>query len=569
MNGSNNMFTKDSINWSDTTTIDDESFPKDTLGRQRYAQFLTQFLVGQGYDTSRPENEMKRNYVLNLNSEWGSGKTYFLKRWSKDLKPHFPVVYIDAWKQDYSDDPLMTVISSVIKQLREQAGMEEDAAGFKVSNKIIGLLKAAAPGFARSIAKRYFDIDPVAVMQAEEGDNLGEVKGSDGESMDMSVMASNMVKHLIDEHDAKSNAIKGLKTNIAQWIETVITHKQLGLPAFIFIDELDRCRPSYAVEMLETIKHIFDIKGIVFVVATDTEQLQHAVKAIYGEGFDARLYLGRFFNSRFSLKAPDLKDFLEVHVDHHKLSGEYLKKAGISILPPNEDGKVTLRNIAVILDAFKMPPRTAIQITDRVIATLSNMPQGSKIDILMLTTLLCINEQDNELFRKMVSGNLKNEGTNGKGIKLEKFLNDKFNNEEYLFEFDIILEKYKETFNQSSYRAQLTKYFNEHSTLDLQISPKDYFQDSYLNFLGNSTNSAVLVSFGGQNSQQRQNPTSPLDNAINTLMQNNIKANLSDGKKWFKAEYYRGEFDKITKETYKDYVELASALDWIDGDSDA
>ena len=253
----------------------------------------------------------------------------------------------------------MTVISSVISQLREQADMEEDAAGFKVSNKIIGLLKAAAPGFARSVAKRYFDIDPVAVMQAEEGDNLGEVKDSDGESLDMSVMASIMVKHLIDEHDAKPNAIRDLKTNIEQWIETVIAQKKLQYPAFIFIDELDRCRPSYAVEMLETIKHIFDIKGIIFVVATDTEQLQHAVKAIYGEGFDARLYLGRFFNSRFSLKAPNLKGFLEVHVDHHKLSGEYLRKAEISILPPNEDGKITLRNIAVILDAFKMPPRTA------------------------------------------------------------------------------------------------------------------------------------------------------------------------------------------------------------------
>jgi len=179
------------IDWSNRTTIDDEDFPKDTLGRVKYAQFLTQFLVGQGYDTSRPENEMTRNYVLNLNSEWGSGKTYFLKRWSESLKPHFPVVYIDAWKQDYSDDPLMTVISSVIKQLREQAGMEEDTTCFKVSNKIIGLLKAAAPGFARSVAKRYFDIDPVAVMQAEEGDNLEKVKDFEGKPMDMSVMASN------------------------------------------------------------------------------------------------------------------------------------------------------------------------------------------------------------------------------------------------------------------------------------------------------------------------------------------------------------------------------------------
>lgn len=71
--------------------------------------------------------------------------------------------------------------------------------------------------------------------------------------------------------------------SVFEWVTAVTGIKQKELPAFIFIDELDRCRPSYAVEMLETIKHIFDISGVVFVVATDTEQLQHAVKVVYGE----------------------------------------------------------------------------------------------------------------------------------------------------------------------------------------------------------------------------------------------------------------------------------------------
>ncbi|MEL0624978.1 P-loop NTPase fold protein [Marinomonas arenicola] len=537
------------IDWSNRTTIDDEDFPKDTLGRVKYAQFLTQFLVGQGYDTSRPENEMKRNYVLNLNSEWGSGKTYFLKRWSNDLKSQFPVVYIDAWKQDYSDDPLMTVISSVIKQLREQAGMEEDTAAFKVSNKIIGLLKAAAPGFARSVAKRYFDIDPVAVMQAEEGDNLGEIKGSDGEPMDMSVMASNMVKHLIDEHDAKSNAIRDLKTNISQWIETVLIQKKLLLPAFIFIDELDRCRPSYAVEMLETIKHIFDIKGIVFVVATDTEQLQHAVKAIYGEGFDARLYLGRFFNSRFSLKAPDLKDFLEVHVDHQKLSGEYIEQAGISTLPPNIDGKATLNNIALILDAFKMPPRTAIQITDRVIATLSNMPKDSKIDLLMLTTLLCLCEEDNESFQKIISGTYFYQLKNTQKVGVSGYLKSRFK------ENISIITMYFNPVNRFN-KLSVSKYNtvpNKYSEMTYSLKLTKYFENIFPIIF--STNKDI-------------EDIEKIENTLVTHM-GQLSIPLEIGALWLQALYIKEGLNKITKEQYKDYVELASALDWIDGDSGA
>nr|WP_279504657.1 P-loop NTPase fold protein [Aeromonas veronii] len=80
------------------------------------------------------------------------------------------------------------------------------------------------------------------------------------------------------------------------------------------IDELDRCRPSYAVEMLETIKHIFDIPKVVFVLATDTEQLQHAIKVIYGDGFDAQNYLGRFFMRRFNLPLVSTKVFIEEYL---------------------------------------------------------------------------------------------------------------------------------------------------------------------------------------------------------------------------------------------------------------
>ena len=415
------------LDWSKGLMIENDFFPEDKLGRVRYATFLTKLLASQGFDKARDADDQKRNYVLNLNAEWGAGKTYFLKRWSEDIKEHYPVAYVDAWKKDYSDDPLMTVISSIIEQLRKQAGKDKDSTEFKVPRKLIGLLKAAAPGIGRGLFKRYVGIDPVAVMNADnDNENIGSIRGEDGEDLadengkpiDMSFAASEAVKYLIDEHDAKSAAIESLKTSVFEWVSAVIGLKNKELPAFIFIDELDRCRPSYAVEMLETIKHIFDIDGVVFVVATDTEQLQHAVKAVYGEGFDAKIYLGRFFNSRYSLKAPNLENFLEVHSDASKLSGDYLRDLKIEVLPFNEDAKTTLRNISVILDAFKVSARTAIQIADRVVATISNMPRGSKIDILMLTALLCIKEKDQNLFDEIVSGKFERVVQNGDSKKI-------------------------------------------------------------------------------------------------------------------------------------------------------
>lgn len=545
---------KISLDWSKKADIERVSFPRDTLNRAKYAEFLTQFLVGQGFDETREKDDQKRNYVLNLNSEWGSGKTYFLKRWSHDLKAHFPVVYIDAWQQDYSDDPLMTVISSVIQQLRTQAGMEEDNPEFKLPRKLIGLLKAAAPGLARSIAKRYFDIDPVLVMQEDQEAKLGNVENENGESVDMGELASSMVKHLIDEHDAKHIAIKNLKENVANWVSCVTNVSKRRYPAFIFIDELDRCRPSYAVEMLETIKHIFDIKGIVFVVATDTEQLQHAVKAIYGEGFDARLYLGRFFNSRFSLKAPDLKSFLEVHTDISKLSGEYLTSEGIQILPPNDDEKVTLSNISVILHAFKMPPRTAIQIADRVVATISNMPKGAKIDILMLTTLLCFYEENNELFRKVVSGKLEYKDNQDKDLGLNGYIENRFENCESIIEMHTNPKTHMPLIPMSG-RSPRSNPFGSDS---YKILFKEYLNDCFLEGFGNKKTFLFMIL--GDSTQEE---TSPIGKLSDQLFSKPLSP-IESGLLWFKILSHHYDFVSISPETYQDYVELASALDLIE-----
>ncbi|MCV2404135.1 KAP family NTPase [Marinomonas sp. C2222] len=519
------MLTKADIDWSQETFIEGEGFPKDTLGRAQYALFLTNFLANEGYTPPSTSKEVKRNYVLNLNSEWGSGKTYFLKRWSEDLKEHFPTVYIDAWKQDYSDDPLMTVISSVISQLKEQADIDEAKSDFTVPKRVIGLLKAATPALIKTFSKKYF---------------------GDEDFIDLSDVAADAVTHLLDEHEEKSKAIDDLKISVAEWVSFITDNPQGNkqYPAFIFIDELDRCRPSYAVEMLETIKHIFDIEGIVFVVATDTEQLQHAVKAIYGEGFNAQLYLGRFFDSRFSLKAPDLKGFLEAHVDHTKLSGAFLDERGVKILPPNPDGKATLRNISVVLDAFKMQPRTAIQIADRAIAILSNMPSGSNIDLLMLTTLLCFYEEDSEQFLRIVSELFESKNEE----KLVTYIQNRFHKYKSNILVEVDFKRYGGTLYYNDNKVYEASFF----TYLIEIFSSHFDTNETIGFFDQEHN----------DNPPKKKPFYGFKEALQSCNSEESVA-ISYLKDLYNVEKYSG----VIPAQYQDYVELASALDWIDGDS--
>ncbi|HIF9416615.1 TPA: KAP family P-loop NTPase fold protein [Photobacterium damselae] len=546
-----------SFNWSEPElNIDSkyETFPADQLDREKYAKFLTTFLAKQGYDDARDSDQKKRNYVLNLNAEWGSGKSYFLKRWAHDLKEHYPVVYIDAWKQDYSDDPLMTVISSMIKQLRTQAGKDTDKAIFKVSRKFVGLLKAAAPTLARGIATKYLGVDPLKIMEMADDKVIGENIDSDGKSIDMGLAAQKMVEHLISEHDSKAKAIESLKLNVEQWVEAVIgKYNTKSYPAFIFIDELDRCRPNYAVEMLEAIKHIFNIPGVVFVVATDTEQLQHAVKAIYGEGFNAKQYLGRFFNSRYTFKAPSYEKLINVHCDVYKLSDGYLKQKEIMTFPDSldqihDDKRITLKNLTVVYDAFSLSARQVIQITDRLIATIDNMSNVPCLNIVYLAFLLCLREKDSELYDLVCKNKLDTQV--------------KFNNNEHTLVNHIALMPFWKNMD-------ITLYLQPVKIVDTFYTDQ---HDGYSNKWDDGIYNCKLLSFIKDihhyllsNQETRKSDIQRIYNDhARSLVRSNIERDYSNGQFWVKPAFDKLNPPSFDTSTYKDLVELASNLDHID-----
>ncbi|EKP0260462.1 NTPase KAP [Aeromonas sobria] len=367
------------IQWDGPGAIDGvvEELAGDRLDRARYAEFLTNYLAAEG---------KQRNYVLNLNAEWGAGKTWFIKRWYMELKAHYPTVYIDAWQQDFSDDPLLTVISSIIDQLRDVTG-NKVAIPDGIKSKLLGLLKVGGKLVLKS-----------AIKKAGWEDSDFSVEGED---------ADKLVDTLCSNHKERYESIQYLKQEIRQWVEAAVSANldqldgqgRLDYPAFILIDELDRCRPSYAVEMLETIKHIFDIPGVVFVLATDTEQLQHAVKVIYGSEFDAYTYLSRFFNRRFSMLSGSKHDFVESHLS----SASYLNSSIFENIWPKGLGVDSLRIIiSSIADACQLSLRSTEKLIDRSLLVLVNMKNDS-INIVFLAYLIALHESKPSDYETIIS----------------------------------------------------------------------------------------------------------------------------------------------------------------------
>ena len=81
-------------------------------------------------------------------------------------------------------------------------------------------------------------------------------------------------------------------------------------PVVVVIDELDRCRPLYAIELLEVAKHLFSVEIIVFVLAINLRQLGHSIKAVYGSDFDSHEYLERFIDITIPLPMAERVHFI-------------------------------------------------------------------------------------------------------------------------------------------------------------------------------------------------------------------------------------------------------------------
>lgn len=443
----------DEYNWSKTIEIFDVELGPDCLNRARYAYFLTNYLNTQKKDKS---------YVLNINAGWGTGKSFFLKRWTYELKKQHPVIYIDAWKNDHASSPLASVTSNIITQLRELTDKAELGALSKVQALSSRLINDIAPIVVGSVVKK---MTGVAISELDFKNSSGETSSIDSSALDK--VAQKVTASLISEHEKRTSSILSIKNTMQEWIGAVIGQnneegKSLKHPTFIIIDELDRCRPNYAVEVLEVVKHIFDIPNVVFVIATDTEQLQHAIKAIYGQDFDASNYLSRFFNARFTLPPCSLEQLISSHDDIGELSHQNILENDVDIWPA---GVSNVKNICSVFDAFNIPARNAIQILERIISIVKflNKEKG-RVDIIYLTTLLCFQIKYHDAYSTLTRG-VKDQDFSEFSKKYAELRSS--NKLQFAVYFDRSEEKYiHEEINLSSYYERVFQLHSQAFVLD-------------------------------------------------------------------------------------------------------
>jgi hypothetical protein len=271
---------------------------EDKLNRKEEINFLINYL------TKRFELKTKDPFVLNINAPWGYGKTFFLKSLKEELEKEHEVIYFDAWKNDFTKEPLLAFFSEINNSLEKYL----KAYGKTKKPFLNSIFKSSLPILISVLTKHLtgLTLDQFDELLSENEDEKKDIK--DDAKTTLSSIMSKTTELALKEHSTIKKSIKEFKINMLEILDLIKTQEK-KLPLFILIDELDRCRPNYAIELLENIKHIFNIEGIYFIVATNSKELSHSINAIYGANFSSETYLKRFFNQEYTLKEPDIYNY--------------------------------------------------------------------------------------------------------------------------------------------------------------------------------------------------------------------------------------------------------------------
>ena len=276
---------------SDLVKHNEDNKLEDRMNRGGDIEKLTRLIGG-----------MTEPFTLCINASWGAGKTTFVKLWKDALKERgINSIYFSAWEEDFTREPLIALLGEiqgyVDRHLKEKAKREGQALLEKASKLIYHGVRISVKGY----------------IKKQIGDGFDEL-------VDIALERQTTTE-AIKQYQQDKQIVEQFKNLLAQVVAGLAGNK----PFVIFIDELDRCRPLYAIELLERVKHLFGVRGLIFVLSIDKEQLGESIKSQYGD-INIERYFRRFFDLTFELRSFDtygLCEYLYKKATGEKFGGNF------------------------------------------------------------------------------------------------------------------------------------------------------------------------------------------------------------------------------------------------------
>ena len=344
----------------------DNPWGDDVLNRLQIAERLTNLIRTQSVPL-----------VVSIDGYWGTGKTFMLKRWQKDLENQgFRAIYFNAWEDDFCDDPLLAIIGQLSFYLNRKSRFKAK------TREVVQKAKALFRPRALSLSMGYEGF--TATGNVDLGQDKNEEVG------------------LLDDYLFQRESKDELKKELRELAADVA--KETEHPLVFIIDEVDRCRPTFAVELLERVKHIFDVPNLVFVVGINRDELCKSLRSIYGE-IDADTYLRRFFDMEFTLPEVDSQVFCKHLFEKFELENFFTKFSGSSNSKQHiEDYGQFSSRIPELWSYFRLSLRDVDYCVRLIAMSCRNLKPNQSLYPWMLGLLIALKFNNQLLYQRLIRG---------------------------------------------------------------------------------------------------------------------------------------------------------------------
>jgi predicted KAP-like P-loop ATPase len=356
--------------WTDQPTTDDQ------LGFKAYRNTL----VGVIRQADTP-------ITIGIFGKWGSGKTSLMRMVQKDLGQQVEgaiqaqTVWFDAWKYDKEDVLWRALLLSALEAMRPPEDQEDQELNQELDDLQTSLYRnvdreetgslefdwhEAAKGTLK-LGLTFLPLVPQFMEQFSDSKKTGPTKDA----------VDNLVKTFKRErvkiHRDQVQFLEQFQDRFSKLIKSRLPSEQRLV---VFIDDLDRCLPEKAIEILEAIKLFLDAKQCVFVVGVERRIIEKGIKVKYrsfltdneedGIPISGDEYLEKIVQIPFHLpplETPNIKQFVQERM------GEDADAESIAEIL-SEGMEANPRKIKRVLNVF------------RLLWTLVQQPEWGKKDII-------------------------------------------------------------------------------------------------------------------------------------------------------------------------------------------
>lgn len=240
-------------------------------------------------------------YAISIDGLWGTGKTSIMKLLEQKISDpenknlYYPTFWFNPWEYQKTESVVLAFLQSLSRKFSKDEKVQVDLGKVLKTVMYFGVdigLKA--------ITKGTFGFEDIKLKDIE-----GKLKELDGENRET------ISEQFEDTIAAVKNEFRALIKSISQSYD--------NRPVIIFFDDLDRCLPDDAIELLEAVKNLFVVKdcNVIFICGIDTRVAKKFISSHY-KGIEENFainYFRKIFNLTISVPyTPNVHELLWKHI---------------------------------------------------------------------------------------------------------------------------------------------------------------------------------------------------------------------------------------------------------------